>query len=63
MKSEHIPPVIQAVGLACVPVNDMPSGSTLARKPVAAAIIAMVAREDGHPDVVVTCVSDARAME
>lgn len=63
MKTQHVPPVIQAVGLACVPVADMPPGTALARKLVAAAIIAIVEREDGLRDVVVTCVSDARQFE
>lgn len=63
MKSNHVPPVIQAVGLACVPIADMPPGSALARKPVAAAIVTIVERDDGHRDAVVTCVSDARSME
>lgn len=63
MKSEHVPPVIQAIGLACVPFDDMPPGTALARKPIAAAIVAVVEREDGHRGAVVTCVSDARASE
>lgn len=63
MKSPHVPPVIQAVGLACVPVDDMPPGTALARKPVAAAVIALSEREDGHRDVIVKTMSDARAME
>ncbi len=63
MNTPDVPPVIQAVGLACVPIADMPPGSTLARKPVAAAIISLIERGDGHRDVVITCVSDARDME
>lgn len=41
----------------------MPPGSALARKPVAAAILMMRVRSDGHRDVSVTCVSDACDME
>lgn len=63
MTFKLVPPVIQAVGLACVPVDDMPQGSTLARKPVAAAIVTLVERDDGHRDVTITCVTDARDME
>ncbi len=63
MKSQIVPPVIQAVVLACVPVVDMPPGTSLARKPVAAAIIALVERDDGHRDVTIKCVTDARDME
>ena len=63
MKSTFVPPVIQAVGLTCVPVDDMPPGTTLARKPVAAAIITLVERDDGHRDVAIKCVTDARDME
>ncbi len=63
MKSPDVPPVIQAVGLACVPVDDMPPGSVLARKPVAAAVVTLSERDDGHRDVIVTCLSDARAFE
>lgn len=63
MKSPYMPPAIQAVGLACVPVADMPPGTTLARKPVAAAVITLSERDDGHRDVTVTCMSDAREME
>lgn len=63
MIDPKLPLVIQAVGLACVPVDDMPPDTVLARKPVAAAIISLVAREDGHRDAIVTCVSDASALE
>lgn len=63
MKSTDMPPVLQAVGLACVPIDDMPSGTPLARKPVAAAIVSLIERADGHRDAIVTCVSDARAFE
>ena len=63
MKDSKMPPVIQAVGLACVPVDDMPPGNPLARKPVAGAIVTLVARDDGHRDAIATCVSDARAFE
>jgi len=63
MKSDFVPPVIQAVGLACVPVVDMPPGTMLARKPVAAAIVTIAERDDGHRDAIVTCVSDTRELE
>lgn len=63
MNTPDVPPVIQAVGLACVPIADMPPGSTLARKPVAAAVVSLIERGDGHRDVAITCVSDARDME
>jgi len=63
MKSASVPPLIQAVGLACVPIHDLPPGSVLARKPVAAAIITIAERDDGHRDVIVKCVTDAREFE
>ncbi|QDZ08132.1 hypothetical protein FPZ24_12125 [Sphingomonas panacisoli] len=63
MKSPSMPPVLQAVGLACVPLADMPPGTALARKPVAAAVITLVARNDGHRDVVIKTMSDARPFE
>lgn len=63
MKFTSVPPLIQAVGLACVPIHDLPPGSALARKPVAAAIITIAERDDGHRDVIVKCVTDAREFE
>lgn len=63
MKSPFVPPVIQAVGLACVPVDDMLPGTALARRPVAAAVITGVERDDGHREVTIQCMSDAREME
>jgi hypothetical protein len=63
MNTPYMPPVIQAVGLACVPVEDMPPGTALARKPVAAAVVTLHARDDGHRDVTVACLSDARDLE
>ena len=63
MNTYDMPPVIQAVGLACVPVDDMPPGTKLARKPVAVAVVTLAERDDGHRDVTVTCMSDARALE
>lgn len=63
MTTKLMPPVIQAVGLACVPVADMPPATTLARKPVAAAIVTLTERDDGHRDVVIKTVTDARDME
>jgi len=63
MQSPFVPAIIQAVGLACVPVDDMPPGTSLARKPVAAAIVTIAERGDGHRDAVVKSVSDARELE
>jgi hypothetical protein len=63
MKSPHMPPLIQAVGIACVPLDDMPPCTALARKPVAAAVVTLSERADGHRDVIATCVSDARDLE
>ncbi|RUN78410.1 hypothetical protein EJC47_00590 [Sphingomonas sp. TF3] len=63
MNSPHVPPVIQAVGLACVPVDDMPASSVLAREPVAAAVVTLHERDDGHREVTIKCVSDARDLE
>ncbi|WP_137787747.1 hypothetical protein [Sphingomonas sp. 3P27F8] len=63
MKSPFIPSIVQAVGLACVPVDDMPPNSSLARKPVAAAIVTVAERGDGHRDAVIKSLSDARDME
>lgn len=63
MTSPYVPPVIQAVGLACVPIDDMPPGTALALIPVAAAVVTLHARDDGHRDVKVDCMSDARDLE
>lgn len=63
MNSTYAPPVIQSVGLACVPIDDMPPGTALARKPVAAAVVTLHMREDGHREVMVSCLSDAREFE
>lgn len=63
MNAPIMPPIIQSVGLACVPVDDMPPGSVLARKPVAAAIVTIAERGDGHRDVIVNCVTDACEFE
>lgn len=62
MSTSEIPTVIQSVGLACVPIDCMP-GPMLARKPVAAAIVTLHMRDDGHRDVAIECVSDARDLE
>lgn len=64
MSKHAIPPVIQAVGLACTPVHDMPPGeAALARQPVAAAVITLQQRDDGHREIVAARLSDARALE
>lgn len=63
MKSPYLPPVIQAVGLACVPIDGMPAGSALSRKPVAAAIVTLHMRDDGHRDIKIDCRSDAKPFE
>jgi hypothetical protein len=63
MNSPYVPPVVQAIGLACVPVDDMPPGTAMARKPVAAAVVTLHMRDDGRRDVTVTCMSDARDLE
>ncbi len=63
MKYPDLPPVIQAVGLACVPVDHMPPCTALVRKPVAAAVVTLVERNDGHRDAIVSCMSDVRDME
>lgn len=63
MKSPYVPPVIQAVGLACVPIDDMPPETTLARKPIAAAVLTLSERDDGHRDVAVTIIADVQPLE
>ncbi|THG37249.1 hypothetical protein [Sphingomonas olei] len=55
--------VIQAVGLACVPLHEIGSDAPLARRPVAAAVATVTQRDDGHVDVVATRLSDARDLE
>ena len=55
---------VQAIGLACIPIEDMPADSVaLARKPVAAAVLTLRTRDDGHPELVATRLSDARDTE
>lgn len=64
MKNKDLPDIIQAVGLACVPVADMPASEpALGRRPVAAAVIRLHAQADGHREVIATLVSDARDTE
>jgi hypothetical protein len=56
-------PVIQAVGLTCVPLPEIGSDMPLGRKPVTAAVLTLSQREDGHVDVIATRLSDARDLE
>lgn len=63
MQSSYMPRAIQAVGLACVPVPDMPAGSLLARRPVAAAVVTLRVRDGGQQQVDISCLSDARDTE
>ena len=63
MQSSYMPHAIQAVGLACVPVPDMPAGSLLARRPVAAAVVTLRARDSAEQQVDISCLSDARDTE
>lgn len=59
-----LPTVLQSVGLACVPVPDMPPGEpALARRPVAAAVVSLQRRADGHAEVVAATLSDAHELE
>ena len=61
--SSSLPPLLQSVGLACLPVSDMPAGSNLARKAVAAAVITARQLEEGHYAIEVNCLSDAQPCE
>lgn len=64
MKTTILPPVLQAIGLACVPVHDMPAnGPGLAMRPVAAAVITLQTRADGHREIIALCMSDANASD
>lgn len=64
MKNTDLPDITQSVGLACVPVAEMlASEPWLGRRPVAAAVITLQARGDGHREVIATQVSDARDTE
>lgn len=64
MKNTDMPAAIQAVGLACVPIHDMPAGEpALARRTVAAAVVTLQIRSDGHREVIAARVSDARDAE
>lgn len=56
-------PIIQAVGLACVPLHDLASAAPFARKPVAAAIVTLRQRDDGHVDCIGARVSDAADLQ
>lgn len=58
-----LPTAVQAVGLACVPVHDMPTGTALARRPVAAAVVTLRPREIGRGMVTSATMSDARELE
>lgn len=64
MTDTEMPPLIQAVGLASVPVVDMPADQpALCRVPIAAAIVTLALRDDGHREIAVARHSDARAAE
>lgn len=59
-----MPPLIQALGLACVPVPGMPADDpVLARQPIAAAIVTLALRGDGHREIISMRHSDARPAE
>lgn len=52
------------IGLACIPVNDIPDEHpALARRPVAAAVLTLVEQDEGHRWINTICVSDARKSE
>jgi len=61
MKNTQMPGLLQSVGLACVPLSGLEPA--LARKPVAAAVITLQERSDGHREIVAATLSDARDME
>jgi hypothetical protein len=64
MTSSAMPSIVQAIGLSCIPYPDGPAGvPALARQPVAAAIVTIQQREDGHRECVATRLSDARDNE
>lgn len=55
---------LQVIGLACIPVNDIPDEHpVLARRPVAAAVLTMAGQDGGYCGVSAICVSDARKSE
>ncbi|WP_311270957.1 hypothetical protein [Sphingobium sp. WCS2017Hpa-17] len=57
-------PIIQSIGLACVPLHDMPAKTGgLGRKPVAAAVVTLQERDDGQCDIIGARMSDAMDME
>ena len=64
MNEYQLPKCLQVIGLACIPVNDIPDEHpALARRPVAAAVLTMVDQDDGHRWINTICVSDARKSE
>ena len=64
MNEYQLPKCLQVIGLACIPVNDIPDQHpALARRPVAAAVLTMVDQDDGHRWINTICVSDARKSE
>ncbi len=64
MNRYRLPLVIQSVGIACVPLHDMPpNDAALNRKPIAVGIVTLRAGERGKGIVTATSVSDARDME
>lgn len=50
---------VQAIGLASVPLHDMPKDKPIAHRPVAAAIVTLQQRDDGHREIVATTMSVA----
>lgn len=64
MKNTELPGTIQSVGLACVTLPDRQGQETaLTRKPVAAALLTLQERSDGHREIIAATMSDARDME
>lgn len=57
-------PIIQSIGLACVPLHDMPpTQAAIARKPVAAAVLTLAPSEDGSAEIFCARMSDALDQE
>lgn len=49
MNEYQLPKCLQVIGLACIPLNDLPDEHpALARRPVAAAVLTLVEQDDGH---------------
>lgn len=60
MQKPNLPHILQSIGFACVPIHGMPDDDLrLARRAVAAAVLTLQVRSDGHREVLASVVATA----